>query len=174
MKQQRVFTLVELLTAMAIIAVLMGIMLPAIGQVKKKAKISKAKTEIQSIVNAIKLFESTYGYLPFKASELTNAEGAMASGNYTILINCLQGNHTKNPRDIRMLEVDTKQGEGVMRDPWENAYQVALDTDYDGNIDDTTNGPFEKVYSGIAVWSGGPDKVDGRGSTSSDDVTSWR
>ena len=65
MKRQN-FTLVELLTVIAVIAILAGILLPALGMVKESAKLNKALTEAKSIHMAIKSFYNDYKYLPAK------------------------------------------------------------------------------------------------------------
>lgn len=168
MKSRRHFTLIELLTAIGIIAILIGILVPTINKVKDKAKVTKAKTEVKAIETALKLYEQTYGYLPFTATAV--AEAALSLADYSTLITWLQGS---NPRGLRMLEVDNDQGQGVMRDPWEAYYRVALDTDYDGDIDNTTTGPYKVVYTSVAVWSIGKDGTNHQGDPDDDDVPSW-
>lgn len=67
--KRKCFTLVELLIVIAIIAILAGLLLPAIGKVKDKAKKVKAKSEANTLVIAIKSYESTYGLLPWTCGD---------------------------------------------------------------------------------------------------------
>lgn len=167
------FTLIELLMVISIIAILMGILLPTISHVKRKAKVVKAQSEIGALKTAVLMYESTYGYLPFLS---TNDGLQLTATTYGLLIDYLQNDSTRgNPRGIRMLEVDTKQGIGNFDDPWHNRYNVALDTNYDGDIP-ITAGPYEVVYASVAVWSRGPDGTShgGEGKPNHDDVSSWR
>src|SRR5947207_2970004 len=46
------FTLVELLTVIAIIAILMGLLFPAIGIIKEQARKAQAKSDVTNIVAA--------------------------------------------------------------------------------------------------------------------------
>ena len=179
MRIKRHFTLTELLLTISIIGVLLAILLPTISGVREKAKITEAKSELSSLVTAVKLYESTYGYLPLTASYIDSNNGSggteseIGSTPYGLLISFLHGD---NPREIRMLEV--KETLGQLLDPWGNRYGVALDSDYDGDIDqDTSNGVYEVVYASAAAWSKGPDGNDDHGendrASDNDDIASW-
>ena len=63
-RQRAGFTLVELLVVIAIIGILAGMLLPVLAAVKKKALVTKAKTEIADLVNAINAYDTEYGRFP--------------------------------------------------------------------------------------------------------------
>ncbi|MFZ2653504.1 MAG: type II secretion system protein [Victivallales bacterium] len=63
--KRKSFTIVELLVVISIIAILAGLLLPAISGVRNKAKKTKAKAQCNAIAMAIKSYESTYGLLPW-------------------------------------------------------------------------------------------------------------
>ncbi len=60
----RAFTLIELLVVIAIIAILAAMLLPAIAVAKKRAMVTRAKSEMQQIGTALTKYESTYNRLP--------------------------------------------------------------------------------------------------------------
>ena len=64
LKDQLGFTLVELLVVIAIIAILAGLLLPVIGRVKTKAKISSARVEMKNIEAAMAQYETDLKRLP--------------------------------------------------------------------------------------------------------------
>ena len=67
----RGFTLIELLVVIAIIAILAGLLLPALAGAKTRAKITQAKTEMGGLETAIKTYESEYNRMPaHKAGEV--------------------------------------------------------------------------------------------------------
>jgi prepilin-type N-terminal cleavage/methylation domain-containing protein len=74
------FTLVELLTVIAIIAILAGMLLPVLSAAKKHAQKVKAATEISGIVTAIEGYDSAYGRFP-----VSPAAQAQAAANATLL-----------------------------------------------------------------------------------------
>lgn len=74
----RAFTLIELLTVIAIIAILMGLLFPAIGLVKEQANKARAKNDVSNIVTAIRQYNVEYGKYPSIAEAGKKAEPGAA------------------------------------------------------------------------------------------------
>jgi prepilin-type N-terminal cleavage/methylation domain-containing protein len=70
----RAFTLIELLTVIAIIAILMGLLFPAIGLVKEQANKARAKSDVSNIVTAVRTYNVEYGKYPSVAESGKKAE----------------------------------------------------------------------------------------------------
>jgi prepilin-type N-terminal cleavage/methylation domain-containing protein len=169
----RRFTLIELLVVVAIIAVLAGLLLPALAKAREQAKRAKARTEMKALQAAVSMYESDYGVLPMDGSERVLDTGS-ESGKYTALIQTLQNAAPcGNARGKRYLDISSANGPGVYNDPWRNPYKIALDLDYSGEIAaDATNGPYKTVYNRVAIWSlstNGSDELGADG-----DVCSWQ
>src|SRR5437868_15406845 len=75
------FTLLELLVVIAIVAVLAGLMFPAVQSVLERAKKVQAKNDLTQIVTAVNAFYTEYGRYPttVKSGDATYGSGATAN-----------------------------------------------------------------------------------------------
>jgi prepilin-type N-terminal cleavage/methylation domain-containing protein len=74
------FTLIELLTVIAIIGILAALLLSVLAQVKEKILVTKAKLEVGAIATAIEGYESVYGRFPVSDATQTAAHSDFTYG----------------------------------------------------------------------------------------------
>jgi type II secretory pathway pseudopilin PulG len=148
------FTLIELLTVIAIIMILAALLLPAITRVRFRAKVAQTRSDIKALQIAVEQFEAVYGYPPLYNLGI-GADASTTSTN-SLVKGVLTGTNTStNPRGIIFLEL---QPGDTFVDPWGNAYRMVLDLNYDGKIDQTKiSGPpiSADVPGSVAIWSDG-------------------
>jgi prepilin-type N-terminal cleavage/methylation domain-containing protein len=192
--EARGFTLVELITVMAIILLLVGLLLPALNGARNQARKHIARQDITSLYNALMSYRQEYGYFPQTTSwtEL----GTMLNGNihpYTGT-GAASGSwaSNNNPKAIRFIEFKTNQvsSSGQFIDPWQMPYLVLMDNgagavEKVGWSDASTSGPEDGMVSHprttatnlqtqVAIYSSGSNKQDDLADqTYYDDISSW-
>lgn len=132
---KRGFTLIELLVVIVILGILIGLGSRGLRAAKINAKKAQARVEMSSIEIAVKAYQNKYGKLPavdsfHGSSDVSDSE--MLSRD-TLAILTAQ-NTTENPAEIVFLEPQGSARDGTFLDPWGMQYLIALDTDYDGQV----------------------------------------
>ena len=90
MEKKRVgFTLIELMIVMAIMAVLVGMILPRFKGMRDQASISRAQGELRSIKTALESYFITNGAYPTTSETVCGTYLAIAAANPRILTSAL-------------------------------------------------------------------------------------
>ncbi len=136
------FTLIELLVVISILAILMGLLFPAVQGALESARKTQAKNDATQIATAIQGYLSEYGRMPSAITSDTQ------DANGDELLDTLSGKNinNSNPRQIVFLEIPRAKGgkngrvdgTGPYKDPWggpTGQYRIFGDSDYDNKID---------------------------------------
>jgi type II secretory pathway pseudopilin PulG len=156
------FTLVEILVAMGIVMLLAALMLGGLTAAARKAKTTRARSDVAQIVAAWKAYYSDYKHFPDVGGPTITEMGEEA-------LEILRGeaDNDSNPRRTEYMDFHLNTDEFL--DPWKNRYRVVLDSaPYDGRVDIPGHGSGLK-FSAVS-WSTGPDGESG----TADDVCSWK
>jgi len=143
------YTLVELMTVIAIIAVLAGLILGVAGYVTRKADESRATADMEKIKNALEEYRVAYGSYP------TNT----VANNSSNWVSALW-------RERQFLVLKGWNNTTVVYravDPWGNDYRYYYDAD--GNPVYATNNNSKFGYD---LWSEGPNMTN-----TSDNINNW-
>lgn len=151
------FTLLELLVAVSIIIVLMGLLFPAATSAMNSAKKATAKNQVIQIATAITAYETEYGRLPSVTG--SNVDATLVS---TL---CSATDTNNNPRGIIFLDATAwRKGKGGTNtlgycDPFasNSAYSLALDSGYTNSINvpvvSGTNVTTTNITKHVGVWT---------------------
>lgn len=175
---RRAFTLVELLVVITIIALLMGLLFPAVRSARQNALKAVAKTAATNLVVAITQYNTEYGYYPDLGGS-GNAD--VTTETNKALMDILRGKEgDKNPRKIPFFSYKDAKSQtkprdgykdGILYDPWGGTYKVMFDGNYDNQLDSPYD-TSKKIDTGAIVWSLGVNGLKDK-SKGSDDVVSF-
>ena len=151
--RQAGFTLIEMLTVIAIIAILAAIMVPVTGSARKIAERRRAMTEMNSIKVAAMQFYTEHRYMPWPGDPKVGEDKWTSDADQAEVMDLLTGN---NPLKKTYLQIPTKsQAPGnplLFVDPWRQPYQIGMDRNMDGAVEWGGRNVMEKVL----VLSPGP------------------
>ncbi|MBX3355371.1 MAG: type II secretion system protein [Phycisphaeraceae bacterium] len=141
------FTLIELLVVMAIIALLLGILLPALGKARAAARQTKCSTQLKQIHTGFLTHAASEGGGEFPLPGVINRQGIIPGRG---LPNELKNSHAHLYSACIARELFTPQ---ILVSPSEvsgrvavcsnynySSYQPANDTYWDGDVPDPANG----------------------------------
>lgn len=110
------FTLIELLAVMAVIGILMGTSFVAIQRAIERAKVTRARSEVQSLQQAWLAYWNTYQEFPSSVGEMDADAVRILGGD--------------NPLEIAFMEFDARHRSEGFLDPWgDDYYRVELDVE---------------------------------------------
>jgi len=171
--ERKGFTLMELLTVIAIIGILAGILIPVIGSARDNANKVKSKTQFNNYANALIQYRAEYGYWPpFITSSVGSSDGVIelhgsadatsrsstgtdfemaltgrdpSTGNVTTSV---REQNRKAAAFLSISDSERRVGDGSNRpivDAFGNArIRIAVDGDNDGRIDRSVlTGPMD-------------------------------
>lgn len=81
--QNKGFTLVELLTVMAVIALLIGLLVPALSMVKDRAKDIQQRAQFHAINTGLEMFKADFGDYPESYDNAVQPKSAIVAANTT-------------------------------------------------------------------------------------------
>lgn len=144
------FTLIEILTVIAIISILVAILVPVVGIAKSTALRRRAATEMGSIKVAINQFYTDHKYMPWPSvNGVRVGDDTWTTGlaNQSPVMDYLTGQNAKKKLYLQIPE-KSRGGTALMQfvDPWGVPYQIGMDRNMDNAL--IVQG------TGVAEWDG--------------------
>lgn len=169
------FTLVEILTVLAIIAMLAALTLGVGGYARRKAGSSRAKAEIAAMETALESFKNDNGTYPITGSTTPattvsrplDATVAQHYGNSTFLYTVLAGgpNYPKTYMTFKPNQIQVPSGTITnIVDPFGTPYNYYCRPSAGDQINSVT----------FDLWSYGPDRNSSVAADKIDDITNWK
>jgi prepilin-type N-terminal cleavage/methylation domain-containing protein len=192
-RRQAGFTLIELLVVILIIGILAGLIVTAVGTVRQRALIAKAKSNIESLKAALAAYNNATGVYPQRGANPTDDPEALFRALYTGQPKLGGGRDNyledwpienlgrwagPNPSKDAVwqqpsedeLNFTSNFSPVVFLDPWGRPYHYVQW--YSFPEDQRRLGSFKaKGGAPFAIWSDGPNRENEWGQ--GDDVNSW-
>jgi len=182
------WTLMELFTVIAVIAILIGIAYPAFTSVMERARKTQAKNDLTQIVTAVNAYYTEYGKYPIVAADRV-ITGTSAPSNADLFYSLraialganapVNGVPAVNPRQIVFIQPPVAKDQtspksgiqnstGTWYDPWGSPYNIAIDGNYDNSLAnpysaDPSPPGGSTLYIGVVTWAFGKNGVLGGG-----------
>ena len=112
------FTLIEMLSVLAIIVILAGLLIAGTVVARKKARVARAQAEVKELAKAWKSYWMIYGKWPAGCS---GNRVQMDAGKMKILAGT---DVSDNTRALNFMDVDPKVLNNGFFDPWKKLYEV--------------------------------------------------
>ena len=159
------FTLIEILTVIAIISILAAILVPVAGGAKETALKRRAALEMQSIKMAAIQFQSDHRYMPWppvgdKKLRVGDDMWTTDAASQMAVMELLTGSNAMMKAYLQIPEKSRPDDKSlIFNDPWKQPYVIGMDRNMDGavvvaNTDNAWNG--KTVMEKVLVYSPGP------------------
>jgi len=171
--RRNAFTLVELLVVLLVIAVLLGLLIPAVGLVRERMRRAQAVTQIAKMETALKLFKDVNGFYPESGmkSGITNAN------DFADNLGRLRDALITVDRDL----TQRTNGKDPFVDPWGQPLRYRPAKQYPftaGLANHAINSDDPPSPDSYQLWSlgsnGRDDSLAGTDTRYGDDVVSWK
>jgi len=117
------FTLIEMLVVVAIIGILVGLLLPAVAQVRRRALIVKARAEVKFLETALRCYYAEYDAWP---PEAASGQAFSITKEMTVM---LEGGSENNNRKIIFMNFAKKVSD-IPCVPWTKVESSPTDADF--------------------------------------------
>ncbi len=169
------FTLIELLVVIAIIIILAALLLPALGRVRDRAKLTKARQEVAQIDTALRGYLQEYrrpfgniaGYGNWPGNQNTVESTINGIQMESQVVEMLSGVNVNGANPLRLpfvsLPPNALDAGGRFIDPWGNPYKFMFDYNDNGVVEiafSDFDGSTNLLGVPVAVWSRGPAASD--------------
>ena len=136
------FTLIEILTVIAIIAILAAILVPVAGKARKTALKRRAMVEMNSIKVAVLQFQADHRYMPWPPETKGGIQVQVGDDAWTdtdakqvAVMELLTGNNPLKKIYLQIPEKSRPDKNSILFiDPWKRAYVIGLDRNADGSV----------------------------------------
>jgi len=151
----RGFTLAELLTTMAIVAILIGLIMPALSLVQKTAQKVRQKSQFHGIDIALESFRTDFGDYPDSSNDPIVGQEYCGAQKLAEAVVGWDGFGVHPRSELRSDGRADWNGDGVY-DPDESVYHVTSDTTYETAADNRNvrKGPYLELEASNAVTLG--------------------